>query len=130
MKIPREAQRLSRQLFRACQVDGRLDEERVRTLVKALVEKKPRHHAAVLHRLKTLVEIDVARQTFSVDSAVPIADEGAAIFADLEQKFGKPLATRYGVDPTLLGGVRIQVGSNVWDGSVRQRLRSLQAVAA
>jgi F-type H+-transporting ATPase subunit delta len=30
------------------------------------------------------------------------------------------------VNPQLLGGMRIQVGSDVWDGTVRGRLERLQ----
>jgi len=125
MKVPREARRLSRQIFRACTLDGRLDEAGMLQVVHLLVEKKPRHYVAVLHRLRELVEKEVDHRTFSVTSATPLADSGAAIFQQLESRFGEPLTTRYRTNPDLIGGVRIRVGSNVWDGSVRERLVSL-----
>ncbi len=125
MKVPREARRLSRQIFRACMVEGKLDEAGMLHVVHLLVEKKPRHYVSVLHRLRELVEKEVDHRTFSVTSAAPLSDSGAAIFKQLEASFGEPMTTRYRSNPELIGGVRIRVGSNVWDGSVRERILSL-----
>lgn len=129
MKITREARRDARKLFRLCLDGGRLDEGRVRAVVTKVGQAKPRGYAALLHRFYKLIEIEVARRTFVVESATELADKGASVLADLEQKFGKPLATRYAVNPALLGGVLLRVGSRVWDGTVRNRLRSLSPTA-
>jgi len=129
MKVPREARRLSRQIFHACMVDGHLDEAGMRRVVRLLAEKKPRHYIHVLHRLRELVEKEVDHRTFSVTSATPLPDSGVAIFHELEKRFGLPLTTRYRTNPELIGGVRIRVGSNVWDGSVRERILSLGKAA-
>ena len=48
------------------------------------------------------------------------------IVANLKSKYGDDLTTEFHVDPELLGGMRIRVGSDVWDGSVRNRLERLQ----
>ncbi len=125
MRIDREARREARKLFRSCLENGRLDEALLRAVIGKLAEEKPRGYLAILHRLKKLAEIEVARRTFTVESAVPLADEGRALLKGLEERFGPALATTYVVDPTLLGGVRLRVGSRLWDGSIRQRLRSL-----
>jgi F-type H+-transporting ATPase subunit delta len=50
----------------------------------------------------------------------------AEIEAKLKSKYGNDLSTEFQVDPQLLGGMRIRVGSDVWDGSVRNRLERLQ----
>jgi F-type H+-transporting ATPase subunit delta len=44
----------------------------------------------------------------------------------LKKKYGNDLTTEFVVDPTLLGGVRVRVGSDVWDGTLRNRLERLQ----
>ena len=59
MKISKQAQRDARQLFRSCQVNGLLDENRVRTTVTLLAEKKPRGYLEVLSRLHRLVKLSV-----------------------------------------------------------------------
>jgi F-type H+-transporting ATPase subunit delta len=48
------------------------------------------------------------------------------IMANLKTKYGNDLVTDFRVVPQLLGGMRIRVGSDVWDGSVRNRLERLQ----
>jgi F-type H+-transporting ATPase subunit delta len=123
MKISREARQEARRLYRGClQQDGRLDTDQVLKLVTKLLTERPRAYLQILSRFKSFVRVEVNRRTFSVQSAVALADEAASIFHDLTEKFGPPLAT---VNPALVGGLRIQVGSHVWDGSISQKLRLL-----
>jgi F-type H+-transporting ATPase subunit delta len=53
-------------------------------------------------------------------------DEKRALSASLEKALGKKVRARYQKDESLLGGARIRVGSTIWDGSVRGRLRKLK----
>ena len=46
--------------------------------------------------------------------------------ADLRKKYGKDLTFDFQTNPDLLGGMRVKVGSDVWDGSVRARLQQLE----
>ena len=130
MKLNREARREARKVFRSCMLDGRLDESRVRAVVKALAEEKPRFYIRILQRLKLLVELEVRKRTHVVESAQPLADEGASVLARLKQRFGVPLEARYRVNPALLGGVLFRVGNDVWDGSIRGRLRALNTTVS
>ena len=45
---------------------------------------------------------------------------------NLQHKFGADFVATFTVVPELLGGMRIRVGSDVWDSSVRNRLQRLQ----
>ncbi len=125
MKINREARRDARKLFHICLVEGRIDEGRVRAVVQKLAHDRPRHFLAILTRFHKLVEIEVHKRTFFIESSVELADKGASLVEGLKQRFGAPLATHYAVNPALLGGVLLRVGSRIWDGSIRQRLRVL-----
>lgn len=126
MKINREARQTAKKLFKLSLVNGRLDEARVRETVDALCTQKPRNHLAIVTRLLKLVEIEVAENTVSVSSAVELPDRGASAFSALETKFGPALQKNYTVNPALIGGLRVQRGSDVWDDSVRGRLDTLQ----
>jgi F-type H+-transporting ATPase subunit delta len=126
MKISKQAQREARQLFRACQVNGVLDEARVRQAVSLLADKKPRGYVGILSRLHRLVKLDVARRTAKVESAVELTPaQTAAIQGDLEKRYGGALNVSYAVSPSLIGGLRIQVGSDLYDGTVKTRLDKL-----
>jgi F-type H+-transporting ATPase subunit delta len=48
-----------------------------------------------------------------------------SVIADLKKKYGDQVEAEFALDPELLGGMRIQVGSDVWDGSVKNRLERL-----
>jgi F-type H+-transporting ATPase subunit delta len=45
---------------------------------------------------------------------------------NLKRKYGQDLIAEFSVNPELLGGMRIRVGSDVWDATVRNRLERLQ----
>ncbi len=127
MKISKQAQREARQLFRSCLVNQLLDENRVRQCVTLLVEKQPRGYVAILSRLHRLVKLELARRNVHVESAVAISPEhSASIRARLDQQYGAGLNVQYSVNPQLIGGMRVQVGSDLYDGSVKTRLDKLE----
>jgi F-type H+-transporting ATPase subunit delta len=127
MKISKHAQRDARQLFRSCLVDGRLDESRVRQAIALLAEKKPRGYVEILARLHRLVKLALAERTAKVESAVSVAPElQSEIRANLEKRYGAGLEINYVTNPALLGGLRVQVGSDLYDGSVKTRLDNLE----
>ena len=131
MKIDRHARQLAKKYFRACVLpDGSLNEPDMRTIIQLLVQEKPRKYISVLARLQHLIELAVEERTVRVESAAPLADRGAGIFAELERRFGAPARTYYELNPSLLGGVRIQRGSRIWDGSIRGRLTRLELAFA
>ena len=126
MKISKQAQRDARQLFRSCLANGILDEARVRQAVALLMEKKPRGYVEILSRLHRLVKLDLAKRTATVEGAVDASPaQLAEIKANLEKRYGAAVNMSYVVNPSLLGGLRIQVGSDLYDGSVKTRLDKL-----
>jgi F-type H+-transporting ATPase subunit delta len=127
MKINKETRQLSKALLRASFTDGQLDSGRVASLVKSLIEKKPRHYIQVLEAYKRLLRLEVEKRTATIETATELSpDSGAQIVANLKRKYGSDLAANFVVNKDLLGGMRIRVGSDVWDSSVRNRLDRLQ----
>ena len=127
MKISKQAQRDARQLFRSCSVSSLLDEGRVRQVVSLLVAQKPRGYVGILSRLHRLVKLDSERRAANVESATPL---GANMQSDLTNRlksiYGAGLSIAFTQNPALLGGLRIQVGSDLYDGSVKMRLEKLE----
>jgi F-type H+-transporting ATPase subunit delta len=127
MKINKETRQLSKELFGASFTDGRLDNGRIASLVISLIKKKPRNYIKVLESYKRLLRLELEKRSATIETASELAPaSGAEIVANLKRKYGSELATRFIVNKELLGGMRIRVGSDVWDSSVRNRLHRLQ----
>jgi len=127
MKISKTAQREARQLFRGCLVNGLLEENRVRQCVALLAEKQPRGYVAILSRLHRLVKLELASRRVRVENAVETSPaQTASLRARLEQQYGPGLNIEFSVNPLLIGGMRVQVGSDLYDGSVKTRLEILE----
>ncbi len=128
MKISKEARRAARQLFRVCMVDGRMDESRVRQIVNQVSQSKPRGFIAILESFTRLVRAELDKQRALVESATELdSATRQQLQQSLDSKYGRPLHLEFSVKPELLGGIRVRVGSDVWDGSVKARLGNLQA---
>lgn len=108
-------------------VDGKLDLQKVRTIVAKLVEKKPRGYVQVADQLGRLARLEVEKNMARVESAIAL-DEAtkATVLNDLRAKYGSQIEAEYSVDPDLIGGMRIRIGSDVWDGSVKNRIERLE----
>ena len=127
MKISKQARREAKQLFLACRADGVLDEARVRETVTSVIAQKPRGYVAILAHLARLVKLDLARRTARVESPFPLtAEQQAALRTSLTRRYGPGLFIGFGQNPSLIGGLRVRVGSDVYDGSVRARLNALE----
>jgi F-type H+-transporting ATPase subunit delta len=127
MKISKQARHDARQLFKSCLVGGLLDENKVRQTVNAVAQQKPRGYMAVLSQFERLVKLDVVKHTAQIESAAPLSPQfQAQVRADLSRTYGPGLNYVFSQNPALLGGVRIQVGGDVYNGSVQARLAALQ----
>ena len=128
MKISKTAAATARRLFGLCQAGDRLDEAALRIVVSRLVETKPRDYAAILAGLQKLTRLEQERRKVTVDSAVELDElTRARVVAGLAKQYGPDLVAEYKVSPGLLGGLRIRVGNDVYDGSVQGRLNRLAA---
>jgi F-type H+-transporting ATPase subunit delta len=127
MKTTKQVMREARQLFRVCLVDGRLDEGRARVVVQRVIQSRQRGYLTLLGHFKRLLKLQYDRFTARVESALPLpADLQATVRAELTGVYGPGITTLFGRNPGLIGGMRIQVGSDVYDGSVRSGLATLE----
>ena len=128
MSRTKQARRDAKQLFHLCLVDRLLDGGRVREVVRRVNESSNRNRFKVLAHFRRLVKLDQARHTATVENATPLSsDLQANIQAGLARSYGPGLNTTFAHDPTLIGGMRIKVGSDVYDSSVKARLTAIQA---
>jgi F-type H+-transporting ATPase subunit delta len=127
MKINKEIRRLSRAMLRASFTDGQFDAGRIASVVDSLIAKKPRHYIDVLKNYRRLLRLELEKRQAKIETAGEVDSTAKSeLVANLKKKYGGDLTTEFAVDPALLGGMRIRVGSDVWDGTVRNRLERLQ----
>jgi F-type H+-transporting ATPase subunit delta len=127
MKLNKEIRRLSREMLRASFTDNQLDRGKIKSLVQSLVTKKPRHYIDILQNYKRLLRLEIEKRHAIIESASELSPPTSSKVATrLKQKYGDDLTTEFVVDPALLGGIRVHVGSDVWDGTIRNRLALLQ----
>ena len=127
MKTTRQIKREAKRLFRVCLVNGLLDEGRTRRVVRKIIDDKRRGGLALLSHFQRLVRLDYARHTAEVESAMPLpADLRTRIQAGLAHTYGSGISVSFSHNPELIGGMRIKVGSDVYDGSVRAKLVTLE----
>jgi F-type H+-transporting ATPase subunit delta len=126
MKISKAAAAAARRLFGLCQTGGLLDDAKLRAVVQRLVDAKPRDYRAILAALQRLTRLEIERRQVTVESAVELdAESRRRVLDGLTQEYGHGLSVSYEVTPTLLGGLKIHVGYDVLDGSVKGRLERL-----
>ena len=127
MKISKQAKREAKALFLSCVKDGLLQDSLVRSAVQGVLQAKPRNYLAILSHFQRLLRLDLDRRTARVESAVPLTPElESKVKADLSRVYGQGLDISFGQNAALIGGMRVKVGSDVYDGSVQGRLAALQ----
>lgn len=126
MRLTRQSRRDAKALLRSCQVNGLLDEGRVRQVVQHVAARKPRGYVGLLTYFRHLVETDIARRQARIESAIELSPEQQAVVSTrLAQTYGPGLNLTFAHRPSLIGGLRVTVGSDVYDGSVLGRLNAL-----
>ncbi len=83
--------------------------------------------AEIAHQFRALKNAQSGTSDAVVHSAVPIsADDLSKVSAALEKRFGRKLNLRIEIQPELIGGIRVVVGDEVLDTSVKARLEQMK----
>ena len=127
MKTTKQVRRNAKHLLRQCRTNGSLDEARVRLVVGGILASKRRGFLSLATEFERLVRLDQLQRTAEVESATSLpSDLRASVQASLAQTYGPHVNTSFVENPSLIGGMRIKVGSDVYDGSVKAGLVKLE----
>jgi F-type H+-transporting ATPase subunit delta len=127
MKAIKEARKVSRLMLRNSFTSGKLDEEKISNMVQSVLAAKGRHYVDVLKDYQRLLHLEVEKRRAVIESATPLNRSlGDRIIQNLRARYGDDLTTEFRTNPELLGGLRIKIGNDVWDGSVKNRLNELR----
>lgn len=128
MKVSKDALRTARQFLRLTLRNGSIDQAAAKSIVDKVIADKPRNYLGILTAYQRLLRLELEKRHAIVDSATELsAEEQGKITADLQSRYGSDVTAEYRTAPDLLGGIRIKLGSTVWDGSVKARLETLRS---
>ena len=127
MNINKEARKVSKTLFLGSFTEGKLDESKVRTVIKEIAERKPRHFLEILQGYQRYIRLEMEKRHAIIESAGDL-DRGTRdkLRRALKSKYGDELTTEFKTTAELIGGLRIKIGSDVWDSSIQTRLETLE----
>ena len=127
MRSNKQAKRTAKRIFGFCLVNDRLDEDRVREVAKHVAAAGRSDCGAILKHFLRLVKLDRVQHAANIESATPLpSDLRIEILATLARRYGPGLTSTFTILPSLIGGVRIRVGSNVYDSTVLARLTAIE----
>jgi F-type H+-transporting ATPase subunit delta len=127
MKVSKESRKGARALYVASLTNGRLDVAKIRNVVTQVIERHPVGYGQILHEYHRLVRMEVERRTAVVESAAPLCiTEEKKIEAVVKSRLGDDVRAEFIFDTDLIGGLRIRIGSQVYESTIRERLTRLR----
>ena len=127
MRTAKEARKVSGVLFRNSFTEGKLDKEKISHMVETLLAEKPRHYVDALKDYQRLIRLETEKRHAVIESATQLNSALAdQIVTNLRRRYRDDLTIEFRTNPDLLGGLRIKIGDDLWDGSIKTRLHKLQ----
>jgi F-type H+-transporting ATPase subunit delta len=103
-------------------------EKQVRNLIAVLIDHRrlpflPR----IVEQLEKELDARLGFAEAQISTARELGDnEKRTLEAQIEKTTGKKVRASYGLDPSLLGGAVVRVGSTIYDGSVKGQLEKIK----
>ena len=126
MRADKKTKALAKQLFKLSVVNGAVSPEQV-TGVLAYVEKvAPRNSLALLKLYQHAIVTELAKSHARVEHAGPLgASTLQLIAAAMTKKYSRPVTATAQANPKLLAGLRVRIGSDVYESTVSGQLATL-----
>lgn len=126
MAADKQTKLLAKQLFKLSLVNGEISAERVEGVLGWIEKHQPRHPLALLQHYHRLVANEVAKSRAVVEHAGPMNDATLqSIAAAMTKKYSRKVTSVAKPNPALLAGLRVRVGSDVYESSVAGQLATL-----
>ena len=108
-------------------LDGKASPQTVAIVRQLVAQPRGRRIGELLRVAAGIVADQAGKSIATVTSAAPIAPaQLERLEKGLSALYGRPLSVNQQIDPALIGGLRIQVGDDVIDGTVSARINDLR----
>lgn len=126
MAADKQTKLLAKQLFKLSVVNGAVSPEQVTGVLGWIEKHQPRHVTSLLKTYHRYIAAELAKSRADVEHAGPINDATLkSIEAAMSKKYGRPITATAKPNGKLLAGIRVRVGSDVYESSVAGQLASL-----
>jgi F-type H+-transporting ATPase subunit delta len=126
MKRDQKITRLAKKLVELSKDNGVVTEAKVTEVLAGLKQVQHRHHLTVLKTFLSYLRREIALQTAVVMTPGALSDDALkAIEATYSKMYNRPVSAVIQQETSLIAGVRVRVGDDVYDASVAGRLQRL-----
>ena len=126
MRADKKTKALAKQLFKLSLVNGAVSAEQVEGVLGYIEKNVPRGQLALLQLYQRAITTELAKSSAVVEHAGPVSDTTLqSIAAAMTRKYSRPVAATAKPNPKLLAGLRVRVGSDVYESTVAGQLAAL-----
>jgi len=126
MAAKKQVHSLARSLFKLSFAKGVISAEQVGGVLAYIEKHKPPHAMAVLKAYHRLIAVELAKSEAVVEHAGAVsAATVAAIAATMTKKYGRSVIASSKTNDSLLAGLRVRVGDDVYEASIAGQLAGL-----
>lgn len=126
MAADKQTKHLAKQLFKLSLVDGVVSPAQVAGVLGWIEKTSPRRPVALLKAYHHRIALELAKSRAEVEHAGPVNDATLRqIEAAMTRKYGRAISAAARPTPQLLAGLRVRVGSDVYESSVAGQLAAL-----
>lgn len=106
----------------------KLNEKKVRSFTKAF-SALPRYQAILsLSEFLKGIKRELSKRTLLVEATIPLSKpEVLKIKKSFHSKFSI-LNSIFILNPSLLGGIKVKIGDNVFDGSIKEKINEVKEI--
>lgn len=106
---------------------GKASEQTIAILSHLVQQPRGRRIGELVRDASRIVADQAGKLVATVITATPLTDgQAARVARALGEQHGKDISINHVVDPSVVGGVRVQIGGDVIDGTVSTRLSELR----
>ena len=126
MAADKQTKLLAKQLFKLSVVNGVVSPEQVAGVLGWVEKTSPRRPVALLKAYHHRIAVELAKSRAEVEHAGPVTDATLKqIEAAMTRKYSRAITASAKPNPKLLAGLRVRVGSDVYESSVAGQLAKL-----
>src|SRR3954463_12898822 len=126
MRADKKTKALAKQLFKLSLVNGAVSPEQVTGVLGYIEKNVTRGQLALLQLYQRAITAELAKSNAVVEHAGPVSEATLkSIEAAMTKKYSRAVAVPAKPNPKLLAGLRIRVGSDVYESTVAGQLANL-----